>query len=263
MLATFEDSLIKPIELLMSKLSTFKRWAEMNNRTTLRPVIRNATRWSSVFDMINRYNDYTYPEILLNLSDKVISEIYHVINSNVEDLCRLTRACKSLSSANLLLQKEEISLIESRYLFDTILIDFPNIGLEKYLERDADLILSKDFLNACYRQIEGKSLSSDDILILKDFVVTACQTLISSDDEETDYGLSFLKKMKKSTSEILVYMDLRFLPTGSVRAERAFSQAGLVFSSLRKSMSCESLGLIMMLKLNRKLWDVGFLISTE
>ena len=192
----------------------------MNNRTTLRPVIRNATRWSSVFDMINRYNDYTYPEILLNLSDKVISEIYHVINSNVEDLRRLTRVCKSLSSANLLLQKEEISLIESRYLFDTI-------------------------------------------LILKDFVVTACQTLISSDDEETDYGLSFLKKMKKSTSEILVYMDLRFLPTGSVRAERAFSQAGLVFSSLRKSMSCESLGLIMMLKLNRKLWDVGFLISTE
>ena len=44
-------------------------------------------------------------------------------------------------------------------------------------------------------------------------------------------------------------------------AERLFSKARLTFSNLRRAMSMETLQMVLFLRLNRKLWDVGMLLD--
>jgi len=51
------DTVLKRINDLMKKLNTIKGKAWLKEKTKLRPVLRNVTRWSSTFKMVERYID--------------------------------------------------------------------------------------------------------------------------------------------------------------------------------------------------------------
>ncbi|KAF7691518.1 hypothetical protein CDIK_2543 [Cucumispora dikerogammari] len=48
-------SLIDLVNQLMIKISTPKKSAVLRKKTDLKPVTKNTTRWSSIFDMLERF----------------------------------------------------------------------------------------------------------------------------------------------------------------------------------------------------------------
>ncbi|KAE8954661.1 hypothetical protein PR003_g33324 [Phytophthora rubi] len=50
-----EDALLEKIHALMKRFSTLKGRAVLRQVTPLAPVLRNATRWSSTYTMVERY----------------------------------------------------------------------------------------------------------------------------------------------------------------------------------------------------------------
>ena len=158
MLLKYEESIIKPIEKLMSKLASFKKWAILSRKTQLRPVLRNCTRWSSTFDMIERYLDYTEPNVLLNMEDTEIENLKSIIDQQKSELTNLVSICKKLMSATLGLQRSDADLWTARRLFDQLIIDFPDQNFSKYLARDAPILTNSEFLDSVYQMMQYNTL---------------------------------------------------------------------------------------------------------
>ena len=51
------DDILDSVQKIMLKLSNVKKSAELRRKTTLRPIIRNVTRWSSTYEMVTRYTE--------------------------------------------------------------------------------------------------------------------------------------------------------------------------------------------------------------
>jgi hypothetical protein len=70
--------------------------------------------------------------------------------------------------------------------------------------------------------------------------------------------MSFAERaLKRVRVQDKIYQNLSFIcPTSNV-VERLFSTAKLVFSDLRRSLLPRNLEMLLFLKLNRDLWDLG------
>ena len=51
------DDILDSVQKIMLKLSNVKKSAELRRKTTLRPIIRNVTRWSLTYEMVTRYTE--------------------------------------------------------------------------------------------------------------------------------------------------------------------------------------------------------------
>lgn len=67
-----DEGLIDKIQKLMKKLSTVKGKALLRSHTSLAPIMRNDTRWSSTYEMLQRYTKLE--PILRSLDDETVSD---------------------------------------------------------------------------------------------------------------------------------------------------------------------------------------------
>jgi hypothetical protein len=114
------EPLLGKVDKLMSALSTKKIGGLLRKKTDLRPVKRNVTRWSSTFEMLQRY---------LRLKDfcreMIPMEDYLLRASENAIVDTLYEKMKRFDSYTKHLQKQETDLDEVRYLFDTIIEEYP------------------------------------------------------------------------------------------------------------------------------------------
>ncbi|ETL86367.1 hypothetical protein L917_14199, partial [Phytophthora nicotianae] len=85
------------------------------------PVYRNATRWSSIFSMIDRY--FRIYSKLDRIDDQLVDFI-PTPRENVR-LKALYEDLKNLESVNKKLQTSTVSLLDVRALFDHVIKHYP------------------------------------------------------------------------------------------------------------------------------------------
>ena len=118
----------------MKKLQSLKNRAVLRKSTTLVPVIRNSTRWSSTYEMLKRYLE------LRPMIDSSSIELATLLPNATENLMTeiLFRDLKKFQSITLKLQSEDVDLGQVRVLFDAVIRDFPDLG--EYLSHGGNSI---------------------------------------------------------------------------------------------------------------------------
>ncbi len=247
-LRVYETELDK-VSQISKKLRTIKNSANLRRQTKLRPVLRNATRWSSTYLMLNRFLE------LKEFIDPMNIELAGIMPT-AEELIRVKLLSKEMSnfhSITMQLQRDGISMFDVRLLFDAVIDDHPEMST--YLSFRAGIVHSPDFetgLIKLMRDGESAKLVSEEKISLEKL------KLEGTTNYSPQKNLSFAERvLKRAKLQTRTYMDVSFISPTSNIVERLFSTAKFVFSDLRRSLLPQNLEMILFLKLNRDLWDLG------
>ncbi|ETN04902.1 hypothetical protein, variant [Phytophthora nicotianae INRA-310] len=135
---------------LMIKLRTLTQSAKLRLKTSLRPVIRQDTRWSSTFAMLHRYFK------LLEHLDKDDDDVAELLPGPVcnRRLRKLLKELANVESVSKALQGSA-DLLDVREWFDGLIAMKPQYA--HYLAPRADIVHSPDFESGCVRVLRGNS----------------------------------------------------------------------------------------------------------
>jgi hypothetical protein len=243
------ESLLEKVSHISRKLRTIKNSAQLRKKTSLRPVLRNATRWSSAYLMLQRFL------ALKEFIDPMNTELAALMPTAEEliSLQLLSKEMLKFQSVTMQLQKDGITMHEVRVLFDAIIEEHPN--LSHHLSSNADIVHSPHFesgLVKVTRDGDNCNLSRLEKLALERLKID--RAINPSPQKDMSFAERALKRFRVQER---LYQDISFIcPTSNI-VERLFSTAKLVFSDLRRSLLPRNLEMLLFLKLNRDLWDLG------
>lgn len=252
------EELIKKVNNLMGKLKGLKMSGILRKFTSLCPVQKNDTRWSSIASMFYRYEQLKcfFIKEELSLQTSLIDLI-----PNARDNSKITNLLGHLNTFNsvtLALQKEEITIADVRYLHDNLMSTYPT--LSKYLSIDSHIVHSPAFEMALVKIQEGQlneltNVEKDSVSNLK---LLASSSNITSDFSvnSENYAYNVLSKRKlERNSYVPSYLDTRFIVPTSNAVERLFSTVGYTFDDLRQKLLPHNLEMQIFLKSNSHLWN--------
>ena len=235
------NPILTKINELMKKMSGLKRSAALRQKTNLRPVIQNDTRWSSIFDMLERYFEIVH---FFDKSQDIIE--FHLSPSEDFQIKCVFEELKKFESISKALQREKgINLSDARKLFDTLLECHPELN---YYLGLGEKSISKcpDFERAVVKAIKRKSLDSDEKQVLSRF---AEDKSVQEVEKRNDFAESVLQRENE-------HFDLAWLPATSNTVERLFSVVRAVFTDYRKKTSPINLEAQIFLQFNKEYWNV-------
>ena len=248
------ENVLQKIQSLMTSLRQVKQAGKLRTKTDLEPIIRNVTRWSSTFEMVQRFLT------LLEFIDTTDAALAENLPTPLEIIALndLMKDLEQFQTTTLLLQDEKRNLQEVRSISDEMLKHYPSMNY--YISSDGGIVHSPDFEIAIVKVIEDEvnSLDSTRKELLKPFRQennASAGVGISPVKPDTPYALQDLKKKRKVLNN--EFIDICFIPPTSNIVERLFSAARLVLTDYRKSMSPYTFECVMFLKMNRKLWDAS------
>ena len=247
----------------MKKASTLKVASKLRELTSYATVRENDTRWSSTFQMIDRYlriqNELSSVVDLLSLLPNHLE---------VDFLTRAHTSMKQFDSVTLMLQRDGMTFVESRQIFDLFLKDFPDF--DHYIGDTAAIIEDQVFEKAVMQIARALPLSEElqnaaQVLIRPEDPVDENAIPVGDNDDEVVATESYsqelqrkLKRQKRETSneKANMYMNLDMLPGTSVNCERLFSAAKFILSDTRKRTTPSLFEALLLLKVNRGFWNV-------
>ncbi|KAE8998011.1 hypothetical protein PR002_g18872 [Phytophthora rubi] len=233
------EPLLTQVNTLMSKLSQANNFAQLAKATSLHPIKRNITRWSSNFEMLQRY-ERIRPQI------KTVEAVEELIPTGASHrkLLELLQHMKKFESVTKKLQGDGIDLADVR-----LLLSPP--------PRLCTLLIEA----AVVKAINGCALSSAEKAAVKRFEEPKRGT--KRKERAEDYATQILRagpsKRSKTggRSDGTIYSSLlKQLPPTSNACERLFSQCKRVLTPQRTSMLPANFELIMFLRANRNMWGV-------
>ena len=193
---------------------------------------------------------------------------------NPIELDILTRAHLSLAKFNtvtVMLQKEGITFVQVREIFDAMVEDYPVFS--GYLGDAADIVENKMFEKAVVKIAKGLQLTVEDEPLVRPLLKAEViiperappdESVDNDANTATNYAASLEQRLKRRRRNAVLekdaYMNLDILPGTSVTCERLFSLAKHVLTDTRKRTSPALFEALMLLKVNRDLWDV-FLVG--
>ena len=262
----------------MGELKTIKNAALLRQETHLLPERHNATRWSSVFLMLQKWllihgavgAVRNFP---LSVTSKIPSAVEH------QDIIRLVEHLKKFQGITLELQlggTERCTLEEERKMFDDIIRRIENLPDDdpfsgtvlSHLKVDSSIINNPDFENGIIKIQSGKEadLTDSEITAVKIFKKPASipQNHAAGSPEPTGYASSIreiLRAEKRQRIETSDYRRTLHVSTTSNICERLNSNARLIMNYLRKHMDPDTLHLILFLKHNRDFWKAEKVID--
>jgi hypothetical protein len=146
------EDLLEKIHVLMRKLTNLKKAGALRKKTTLRPVMRNVTRWSSTHDMVARYLQL---KPYIDLEDPELAQLSLSPGENLRVEILLTNLQK-LNSVTKRLQSVDLDLYDCRILFDAVIQEFPVFA--KYLSNNASIIHSPKFETTIVTILQNQTL---------------------------------------------------------------------------------------------------------
>lgn len=129
---------VEVVSRLMSKLGTLKQSGRMRLYTELRPKLRNVTRWTGVLAMFEQYAK------IRSTLDKMGDEIRELLPSLPQErnIKGQMKPLNDLKKATVALQKHEMTMLSSSYLWENIIEEFPDFNFKDYIGNDAKIVLS-------------------------------------------------------------------------------------------------------------------------
>ena len=154
------------------------------------------------------------------------------------------------------LQDPTTTLSDVRAIFNAAIEEYESLSF--YLKADADIIKSPHFESAIVKVLDDSvdQLTAEEKNDIMCFRQNAGGNVAnaSNDDE-----LTLVQKALKNKRRKVVhgeYLNLNFVPPTSNVVERLFSNARLVLTDYRKSMTPYTFECVMFLKINRNFWDL-------
>eukprot|EP00644_Phytophthora_capsici_P000652 jgi/Phyca11/109215/e_gw1.16.455.1 len=131
------------VQTLMLKLRTLTQSAKLRLKTSLRPIIRQQTRWGSTFAMLNRFFELLP---FLDTDDDELAELLPspAVKRRLKDLLGELADVESVSKA---LQGSDVSLLDVRVWFDALIAKKESYS--NYLAPRAEIVHSPDFESGC------------------------------------------------------------------------------------------------------------------
>ena len=147
------SELLDQVNLIIVRLSTLKNLARLRNQSGNGAQIRNATRWSSSYTMLNRFLEI-YP-LLTDAFKAFDQESFAMLPSpaHIEKLKQLEVQMKGLNAFTLALQDDELTLDSSRMLLDSALKQWPSLC--SHIGSKSKVIHSPHFENAVEKFLAG------------------------------------------------------------------------------------------------------------
>ncbi|POM69793.1 Hypothetical protein PHPALM_13899 [Phytophthora palmivora] len=139
------------VQALMVRLRTLKQSAKLMQKTTLRHVVRQDTRWSSTFLMVHQY--FRLLEHIEATDDAVV-DVLPAPASN-KRLRALLNDLKKIESVSKALQADNATLLDVRVWSDGLIVIKPHYVT--YLGPRVNIVHSPDFEYGCVRVLEGKA----------------------------------------------------------------------------------------------------------
>ena len=153
------------------------------------------------------------------------------------------------------LQNSDTTLSDVRAIFDAAIEQYPSMDF--YLEADAHIVHSPSFESGIVKLLD------DEVDQLTEMERNSVECFRCSNDVDNivaiDDNLSLVQKALKNKRRKVShaeYSSLTFVPPTSNVVERLFSNARLVLTDYRKSMSPYTFECVMFLKINRHYWDL-------
>uniref|UniRef100_H3GFM1 BED-type domain-containing protein n=1 Tax=Phytophthora ramorum TaxID=164328 RepID=H3GFM1_PHYRM len=199
-----EESLLAKIHALMKHLSTIKGRSALRKVTPLAPVMRNATRWSSTFAILERYVK-PHPVLLaldhatvtkhgmakILLTDEAATHAHEMLKK-LGELNEVTKA----------LQDSTLTLVGACRSFDLVARKYPR--MKARLASDAPVVNYPDLETGIVKIILGSRLSAREQAACASFKCSGGDVIPA--EESRSFMASVFKKTSKSRTA--VYMAL-------------------------------------------------------
>ncbi|KAJ8571378.1 hypothetical protein ON010_g5458 [Phytophthora cinnamomi] len=199
-------------------------------KTPLRPVIRQNTRRSSTFDMVQRYLKLLE---FLDVEDDDIMELLPSPAAN-KRLSALYQELRDIEFVAKVLQGQDVDLIDVREWFDELIAIKP-----QYTCPDLSLTVLKPF--EATRLVEEASNAEDD-------------------DTSESY-VERLRKRRRFVQDCVTYEQLKSIPPASNVVEIFFSIARVTFGHHRHGLLSLAPETILFLRQNRSNWDTTTVVN--
>jgi hypothetical protein len=151
------SEILSKVANVMKKASTLKVASKLRALTQYSTVRENATRWSSTYQMVKRF--LTIQQHLSAIVDLLAIFPTHI---EMDILARAHLVMKKFDDVTIMLQKECISFVKVREIFDEVLQDFPRFAT--HLSDDAKIVQNPMFEKAVVRISKGLPLSEEQRL---------------------------------------------------------------------------------------------------
>ncbi|KAG3190459.1 hypothetical protein PC128_g11300 [Phytophthora cactorum] len=225
------------IHALMKHLSTIKCRAPLRKVTPLAPVMRNVTRWSSVFGMVERYNKLHPALLAMDHASMAKHGIDHFLlteeeSTQAKELLENLFDFQEVSEAR---QDPTLTLVGVRRAFDWVVRQYPSMK---------------------------ERLASDAAVVSYPAFETGITNIITA-DPPTEKATRSVSVFQKVTPARTKYMQVAWMLPTSNECERYFSQVKMVYTDMRKSMDVNTIEVLMFLACNRDSWDVGSVQATR
>ncbi|KAE9215276.1 hypothetical protein PF004_g14804 [Phytophthora fragariae] len=252
---TNSADLISQIRDLMTTLRLPNNAAQLALHTPLLAERSNATRWSSVWKMVDKY-------VRIRDAAKHVAAVEDILprGNAHRRIVGLHAKLKELHSVCEKLQHHKRTLGEVRALFDACIKKYPII--DSYLGEDAAIVHSPVFESAVVKLTSALPLSTVEQAALEPFRKSP-----SSEAQEPppagDFATQVLRQAKKPRRAQPTMADyvalLGAVPPTSNRCERLFSECKYVLEPHRAAMHPANFERLMFLKANRDLWNASTL----
>ena len=135
------------INALMQKLKTQLIQLALRPITSLKPRLRNKTRWISTFLMIERYLRFKEAGVLVQLAEDIPAMLeFYLTQAEDRQLLGIRKFTTDLQVITKQLQRMDITFAETRVIFDTLIDEYPQMGV--YIAQDARIVHSPVFESA-------------------------------------------------------------------------------------------------------------------
>lgn len=252
--------------------SGLKNRALLRNITDLCPVLNNQTRWSSIYQMLTRYNRIR--DALIRVADSSESSL-NMNRSSVFKSKALIYA-KQFSEINVVtveLQKQGLSLSDARYILDD-LNDAIRSGRDDissplyqcslgtaYTSPSAPIVHSPHFESGVIK-IQRQRISEmteDEKEACKMLRSVSSEISPSQFDNETNVQLSMAQRIalgkRKRMEKTESYLNCDFILGSVAEIERLWSVARNILTDNRKDLTPLVFESVLFLNINRAFWN--------
>ncbi|ETM98415.1 hypothetical protein PPTG_19620 [Phytophthora nicotianae INRA-310] len=242
---------IDMIQNLMIQLRHTNNAAALSRVTHLKPIKANVTRWSSTYQMLQRYMKIRDANLTVSAVEELVprGKGHRRIAAVADKLVELDSVCVKL-------QAKERSMAEVRLLFDACMVKYPEMS--EYLQPAAQIVHSPLFESAIVKVQNDLPLSSPEQQEIEAFVLPTNESSAAV-RHRVDFASTVLRQAKKRrrSEHVVAKYDpiLHEVPPTSNACERLFSGCKLVLTSLRASTLPANIEVMMFLRANMELWS--------
>ena len=245
--------------------------------SVLTPEIDQSTRWGSTYTMFTKYLRL-YPSFVeCGFPEETKRLIPHYAEH--EEIITLTEQLKEFQVNSKWLQSTDgaiqingenkiipVNHFNIRTCFDSLIARYP--CMSRHLGKNASIVHSPDFENAITKMqgnLPYSRLTAAEKKSIEFYVESGEREKESDSDEDASPAFASIaamasahaeaeQRVKRSRINGQIRSMTHISPTSNI-VERLFSNAKLIMTDQRRSMDPSTLETILMLKLNKDLWD--------